>query len=146
MSEKKAPKRDIIADAINAGGATKETLMETAEVNSAGLSSQFTYLRLTGKFPVKDDDGVYSFVSEDEWETMKADAFARRGTVAAKRSPEERQAALEKRYAKLEEAVAKATERAESGDSEILALKATRAQLDLDICDLELQAVVEEQG
>ena len=65
-------KRTIIADRINEGGATKEILMEVAEVDSKGLASQFSYLRLTGKCPVVDAKGVYSIITQDEWEELKA--------------------------------------------------------------------------
>ena len=97
-------KRELIAELIEAGGATKESLMEAAEVNAAGLSSQFTYLRLTGRFPVKGDDGVYKFIPEAEWNKMKEEAASRKVSGGPKKSPEERKEALEKRVEKLRDA------------------------------------------
>ena len=137
-------KREIIAEAIEAGGQTKESLMELVDVNSAGLSSQFTYLRLTGRYPVKGDDGVYSFVSEEEWEAMKMAALERRTTAAPKKTPEERMEALQKRLAKLQAADEKAQERFAKDDSELNSLKAQKAGIEVDICNLEISACQEE--
>ena len=137
-------KREIIFNAINEGGQTKESLMELVEVNSAGLSSQFTYLRLTGRYPVKGEDGVYSFVSEDEWNTMKEEALSRRAAPAPKKSPEERLEALQKRLAKLQAAGEKADERVEKDDSQLNELKAQKASIEVQICGLEIDAVQEE--
>lgn len=131
-------KREIIAELIEAGGATKESLMEGAEVNSAGLSSQFTYLRLTGKYPVKTDDGTFKFVTEEQWNAMKETASSRT-SVGPKKSPAERLEALQKRQAKLQEAYAK---RQELGDkSPIGKLKNKKAEIEVDIVNLEIEAV-----
>lgn len=133
------PKRELIADLINAGGATKESLMEAVEVNSAGLSSQFTYLRLTGRFPVKGDDGTFSFVSEPEWNVMKTAAATGRTSGGPKKSAAERLEALEKRQAKLQEAYVK---RQELGDkSPIGKLKMKKAEIEVDIVNFEIEAV-----
>ena len=64
-------KRDIIYDRIMQGGATKEILMEVAEVNDKGLASQMTYLRLMGKCPMKQDDGTYKIVTREEWDAYQ---------------------------------------------------------------------------
>jgi len=137
-------KREIIAEAIEAGGATKESLMELVDVNSAGLSSQFTYLRLTGRYPVKGDDGTYTFVSEEEWEAMKMAALERRTTTAPKKTPEERMEALQKRLAKLQAANEKAQERFEKDDSGLNDLKAQKASIEVAICNIEIATVEEE--
>ncbi len=135
------PKRDLIAELIEAGGATKESLMEAVEVNSAGLSSQFTYLRLTGKYPVKSSDGIFSFASKEEWDEMKANAVANRGSAAAKKSPEERLEALEKRQAKLQEAFSKKDDAYAKDASTINGLRLTKATAEVDICNYELEQV-----
>ncbi len=141
------PKRDLIAELIEAGGATKESLMEAVEVNSAGLSSQFTYLRLTGKYPVKSSDGIFSFASKEEWDEMKANAVANRGSAAAKKSPEERLEALEKRQAKLQEAFSKKDDAYAKDASTINGLRLTKATAEVDICNYELEQVkVELEG
>jgi hypothetical protein len=140
-------KRDQIAELINAGGATKESLMEAVEVNSAGLSSQFTYLRLTGKYPVKGADDTFSFVTEEEWAVMKADAMANRGgSSAPKKSPEERQEALLKRQAKLQEAFDKKADAFDKDASDINSFRLSKAEAEINICNYELDAVTAELG
>lgn len=132
-------KREIIAELIEAGGATKESLMIGAEVNSAGLSSQFTYLRLTGKFPVKADDGTFKFISEEEWTSMKEAAGSRSTAAGPKKAPKEVLETLLKRQAKLQEAYAK---RQEAGDkSPIGKLKLKKAEVEVDIINLEITAI-----
>ena len=49
--------RDVIKEAIIAGGATKESLLELTGTTEKGLASQFTYLRMMGSCPKKKDDG-----------------------------------------------------------------------------------------
>lgn len=141
-----ANKRDIIAGLINAGGATKESLMEGAEVNSAGLSSQFTYLRLTGKFPIKGDDGVFKFITAEEWEAIKADAASRKVNGGPKKSPEERKIALEKRVAKLQEAFDKAQEKLKEEKSKVNKLKLQKADAEVQLALISLEEVTAECG
>jgi len=144
MSEKKN-KREIIAELIEAGGATKEKLMEAAEVNAAGLASQFTYLRLTGRYPVKGEDGVYRFVSEEEWEAMKAEAAARRGS-SKKRTPAEKKELIEKRLAKAQDAYVRRKEAFEKDKTELNKWKFKKAEAEVEIANLELEAVKQELG
>ena len=133
-------KREIIAKAIEAGGATKESLMITAEVNAAGLASQFTYLRLTGKYPVKQEDASFKFVTAEEWEAMKASATT--GRVAGpSKTPEEQIIVLEKRQAKQVAALDKRTEAYAADKSKLNKLKLQRANVELDITLYELDVV-----
>lgn len=134
-------KRDLIAELIEAGGATKEALMEAADVNSAGLASQFTYLRLTGKYPVKGDNGIFKFVTEAEWDEMKSAAANRTSATKAKKSPEERKEALDKRIAKLQEACAKREEAAAKNPSAINKLRLQKAVIEIDIANFEMDAL-----
>jgi hypothetical protein len=134
-------KREIIAAAIEEGGQTKESLMELAEVNSAGLSSQFTYLRLTGRYPMKNDEGIYYLADKEEWDKAKEEALSRRATPAPKKSPEERLEALQKRLAKLQAADEKRQEAFAKDETELNSLKAQKAGIEVEICNLEISAV-----
>jgi len=138
------PKRDIIAEAINAGGATKESLMKVAKVNSAGLSSQFTYLRLTGKFPIKQEDGTFAFVDADKWEEMKASAGTRKAT-APKKSLAERLEAATKRQVKLQDAYVKKEEAFTKDASEMNRLRLAKADAEVGIVNLELDELNAEE-
>ena len=92
------PKRLIIKAAIEAGGATKESLMDLAEVSSASLATNFTYLRLMGYYPVKKEDGTYAFVNEGEWNLIqenRAAAAVDRRAPGVTKTPEELLAAAQ---------------------------------------------------
>jgi len=134
-------KRELIAELITAGGATKESLMAGAEVNSAGLSSQFTYLRLTGVFPVKGDDGVFGFITKEEWEALKADAASRKVNGGPKKSPEERKEAIDKRVAKLQEAFDKATENYGTDKNKVNKLKLAKADAEVQLALISQEEV-----
>jgi len=127
-------KRTIIADAINEGGATKESLMEAAAVDSKGLASQFSYLRLTGQCPIVDEDGVYSLITADEWEEMKA-ARVPKAKKEDTKTPEEKLAAAEARVTKCESAAKAAADRfnKNTDDSKETLLKAYSDRADADL-------------
>lgn len=134
-------KREIIAKAINAGGATKESLMKVAEVNSAGLSSQFTYLRLTGQYPIIGEDGFFKFIDAEAWAALKAASASNRASAAPAKSPEERKLALDKRVAKLQDACDKKTEAFKKEASELNRLRLQKAEAEVGIALIELDAV-----
>ena len=160
-------KREIIADVIEAGGATMESLMEAAACKYASVMSNFSMLRLMGKcavkdvdteIPVLDEDGnetfddagevatttiqTYRFVTADEWkEIQAAKATNAKAKKAPARTPEEQKALLEKRIEKLNTAKANADKRAEEGDSEILNLRAQKADIECQIAGLELAEI-----
>ena len=102
-------KRDIVRKAIEAGGATKDSLMEAAEVNAKGLASLLTYLRWGGICPVKGEDGVYKLVTADEWEEMKASRVG--AGAAASLTPEQRLEKAIKRTARAASVLDKAKTR-----------------------------------
>ena len=134
-------KRTIIADAIREGGATKESLMEAASVDSKGLASQFSYLRLTGQCPIVDADGIFSLVTTAEWEEMKA-ARVPKAKKEDTKTPEERLAAAEARVTKCEAAAKAAADRfnKNTDDTKEVVLKAysDRADADLVIAEYAL--------
>ena len=99
----KTPKRELIKERILEGGATKEDLMEVADVNSAGLASQFSYLRLTGFYPVIEEDGTYGYTDKDGWEAIQAEKAARRKPVK-KLTPPERLTKATKRVERTKKA------------------------------------------
>ena len=137
------PKRLIIKDAIEAGGATKESLMELAEVSSASLATNFTYLRLMGFYPVKGEDGTYHFVSEEEWDTIqetRAAAASTRKAPGKAKTHEEILNAAQARFTKCEKALATATEKHAQFDSEVTRLRLQIADAELRLAELALEA------
>jgi len=124
----KVPKRTVILEAIQAGGATKESLMELAECSSASLATNFTYLRLMGKYPVKNDDDTFAIVTEAEWAEITADRKAKAvdRKVSTPKTPVELFKMAEKRLERCNKALEVAQQKAEHfGDSEIVQLRLT---------------------
>jgi len=148
----KKSKREIIAECIEAGGATMESLMAAAGCKYASVMSNFSMLRLMGKNPVKDvpvestnEDGetvtelTYRLVSNEEWAAIKADKAANAKTKKAPaRTPEQMLEILTKRVDKATKAEAVAIDRAAVSDSEILGLRSQKAEIELQIASLEL--------
>ena len=149
----KKSKREIIADCIEAGGATMESLMAAAGCKYASVMSNFSMLRLMGKNPVKDvpvestnEDGetvtelTYRLVSNEEWAAIKAEKAANTKTKKAPaRTPEQMLEILTKRVNKATIAMATANDRATaSPDSPILYLRFQKAEIELKIANLEL--------
>ena len=99
------PKRIIILDAIKAGGATRDKLMELAEVDTKNLASQFSYLRLMGQYPVKKSDGVYRIATREEVERIKLDK-----PVAIIMDPKKRYTQLTKKLTTLQNKINKNTD------------------------------------
>lgn len=69
--------RDEIKKAIEEGGATKESLLNLTGTTDKGLASQFTYMRMTGTFPIKGEDGVYKLIDKEEWDAIKAETASK---------------------------------------------------------------------
>lgn len=159
MSEETRSKRQIIIDAINAGGATIESLAAEANCKYASVMSNFSMLRLMGMHPVKDvpseEDAetlTYRFVDSEEAAQIKEAQKAKSTTSKAPaKTPAERLDAAEKRFERCEKAEKAAGERADKGNSELLNLRADKAVIELKIAQIELaeaQAAcpVEEDG
>jgi len=140
------PKRLIIKEAIEAGGATKESLMETAECTAASLATNFTYLRLMGFYPVKADDDTFSFVTEEEWDEIQAERKEKAGTrkTTTPKTPEEVHAAAVKRLARCGKAKETAAAKLEQfPDEEVVVLRATIATAEHRLAEINLEAAEE---
>lgn len=62
---------------INAGGATKQSLMEQLNVSDKSLASLFAQLRLMGHYPIKNEDGTYRLGDLAEYEASKPEPKAK---------------------------------------------------------------------
>jgi hypothetical protein len=131
-----APMRDDIKVAIEAGGATKESLLELTGTTEKGLASQFTYMRMMGNCPMKQEDGTFKIVTAAEWEAHKADAGSRSTKVL---TPEERVERGEKRSKRAASAYDSAKKRLEANPYDRLTeLKFIKAEAELEIAEIEL--------
>lgn len=128
-------KRVIVQKAIEAGGATKESLMEAAEVNDKGLASLLTYLRWGGICPIKGEDGVYKLITEEEWEAHKASRVGAGATASL--TPEQRLEKATKRTTRAASALDKAKERFDAHpDDKLIDLQHDKAGIELQISEL----------
>ena len=130
--------RDQIKEAIEAGGATKETLLALTETTEKGLASQFTYMRMMGNCPMKQEDGTFKIVSADEWNAHKAESGS---SPSINLTPAQRIEKAEKRSARAASAFDNAKKSAEADKKDRLKqLKFIKAQAELEIAELELGA------
>lgn len=127
--------RDIIKEAIEKGGATKESLLELTGTTEKGLASQFTYLRMMGHCPMKQEDGTWKIVSADEWEAHRSSG----GGVSKSLTPEERVEKARKRSTRAATAYDNAQKRFEANPEDRLCeLKFTKAEAEFEIAEIEL--------
>lgn len=128
--------RDQIYEAIEAGGATKESLLELTGTTDKGLASQMTYLRMMGKCPMKQDDNTFKIVTTEEWEAHKG---ASKGTSGKILSPAERVEKAEKRSKRAATAYDNAQKRYEADkDNRLNELKFIKAEAEFEIAEIEL--------
>jgi hypothetical protein len=128
--------RDIIKKAIEEGGATKESLLELTGTTEKGLASQFTYLRMMGTCPMKQEDGTWKIVTTEEWEAHRSSGSGVAGKIL---TPAERVEKAEKRSKRATSAYDNAMARVEANpDDRLLALKFTKAEAELEIAEIEL--------
>jgi hypothetical protein len=128
--------RDIIYQAIVDGGATRDSLLELTGTTEKGLASQFTYLRMMGKCPMKQDDGTFKIVSAEEWEAHRASSGGAGSTPA---TPEERVEKARKREQRASTAYTNAEKKAEANpDDQLAQLRLTKADAELQIAEIEL--------
>lgn len=144
-------KQTTILDTIRAGGATRESLMEAANVNKAGLASQLAYLNSRGQamaevdrtkaeFPLINDNGVFYMGNIDEYEA-KRKAFGA-GVAAKPRSRSEVLEAAQKREDKASAAYSKAKQKADDNPGDVIHEKAAQLRLvEMELASLKLSRV-----
>lgn len=129
---------------INAGGATKKSLMADLNINDKSLASVFAQLRLMGHFPAKGEDGTYSFISEEEFEAAKAARVSKAPTKT--RSYEEQLAMAQKRETKAATASTNAKSRYEANPTRENELRMIIANAELELASILLGKLEENHG
>lgn len=142
------PKRDIIKEAIEKGGATRDSLMQVAGVNKAGLASQLSYLNLIAKgagtgFPLQDKDGIFYLGTKEEYEAKNANRGTG-GKAATPKTPEQILEAARKREDRASAKLTTTKKRAEENPTEENKLRYNIAELELRLASILLGKV--EQG
>lgn len=133
------PKREVIKDLIEKGGATKESLMRDAECSISSLNTNFLYLRLMGFYPVADTEtGVYSFIGEAEWnELQRQKEEAAKAKKAKPAALQELLLVASRRLERAEKTAAMAIEKQQSGDdTRLTELRVIKSKAELEIAQI----------
>lgn len=126
--------RHDILKAIEAGQATHDSLIALTGTTTKGLASQFTYLRMTGHYPVKDENGVYSLISEAEWEARKTQGSGQKEPT----DPVKRYEQAQKRLSRTEVAFSNAQQRkADNPDIPLMGWLAQKAEAEFHIAEIK---------
>ena len=134
-------KREHTLWLIEQGGATNEIIEETVGISNKSRGTIFAQLRLMGKYPMVDENGVYRIGTAEEFEAKKAAAAANRKPAAALTPAQ----ALEKakaRETKASKALTTASARLNMNpDSRELQLRHRIAELELELASVLLSEV-----
>ena len=134
-------KREHTLWLIEQGGATNEIIEETVGISNKSRGTIFAQLRLMGKYPMADENGVYRIGTADEFEAKKAAAATNRKPRVALTPAQ----ALEKakaRETKASKALTTASARLNMNpDSRELQLRHRIAELELELASVLLSEV-----
>ena len=144
-------KQTIILEAIKAGGATRETLMQVAGVNKAGLASQLAYLNSRGQamaevdpnkaeFPMVNEDGVYSMGTLEQYEAKRRNLTG--GFTAKPKTKQEVIDAAQKREDKASAAYSKAEQKAKDNPGDAIYNKVAEIRkAEMELASMKLSRV-----
>lgn len=134
-------KREHTLWLIEQGGATNEIIEETVGISNKSRGTIFAQLRLMGKYPMADENGVYHIGTAEEFEAKKAAAAANRKPAVALTPAQ----ALEKakaRETKASKTLTTASARLNMNpDSRELQLRHRIAELELELASVLLSEV-----
>lgn len=142
-------KQTIILEAIKAGGATRESLMQAADVNKAGFASQLAYLNSRGQamaevdktkaeFPMVGEDGVYFMGNLEQYEA-KRKTF---GVAAKPKTKAEVIEAAQKREDKASAAYSKAEQKAKDNPNDAIFAKVAEIhKAEMELASMKLSRV-----
>lgn len=133
-----ANKREHTLWLIEQGGATNESIEAATEMTNKSRGTIFAQLRLMGKYPMADENGVYHIGTAEEFEAKKAASAANRKPRVALTFAQ----ALEKakaRETKASKALTTASARLNMNpDSRELQLRHRIAELELELASVLL--------
>lgn len=136
-----ANKREHTLWLIEQGGATNESIEAATEMTNKSRGTIFAQLRLMGKYPMADENGVYHIGTAEEFEAKKTAAAANRKPTKTL-TPEETLARAKKREANAAKALTTASARLNMNpDSRELQLRHRIAELELELASVLLSEV-----
>lgn len=136
-----ANKREHTLWLIEQGGATNESIEAATEMTNKSRGTIFAQLRLMGKYPMADENGVYHIGTAEEFEAKKAASAAnRKPTVTL--TPAQALEKAKARETKASKALTTASARLNMNpDSRELQLRHRIAELELELASVLLSEV-----
>lgn len=136
-----ANKREHTLWLIEQGGATNEIIEETVGISNKSRGTIFAQLRLMGKYPMADENGVYRIGTAEEFEAKKAASAANR-KPAVILTPAQALEKAKARETKASKALTTASARLNMNpDSRELQLRQRIAELELELASVLLSEV-----
>ena len=134
-------KREHTLWLIEQGGATNEIIEETVGISNKSRGTIFAQLRLMGKYPMADENGVYHIGTAEEFEAKKAASAANR-KPAVTLTPTQALEKAKARETKASKALTTASARLNMNpDSRELQLRHRIAELELELASVLLSEV-----
>lgn len=134
-------KREHTLWLIEQGGATNEIIEETVDISNKSRGTIFAQLRLMGKYPMADENGVYHIGTAEEFEAKKAASAANR-KPAVTLTPAQALEKAKARETKASKALTTASARLNMNpDSRELQLRHRIAELELELASVLLSEV-----
>lgn len=136
-----ANKREHTLWLIEQGGATNESIEAATEMTNKSRGTIFAQLRLMGKYPMADENGVYHIGTAEEFEAKKAASAANR-KPAVTLTPAQALEKAKARETKASKALTTASARLNMNpDSRELQLRHRIAELELELASVLLSEV-----
>lgn len=139
-------KREHVTYLIEQGTYNRDQIVAEAGVTEKSFGSICSTLRLMGKYPHKNEDGTWKFISQEEYETIVADREANRGEKAEPLTPEQRLERAQKNESKASAKLTNAKARFEKDASRENELALKIAEMELELCSIRLSKVEQEVG
>lgn len=141
-----ANKREHTLWLIEQGGATNESIEAATEMTNKSRGTIFAQLRLMGKYPMADENGVYHIGTAEEFEAKKAASAANR-KPAVTLTPAQALEKAKARETKASKALTTASARLNMNpDSRELQLRHRIAELELELASVLLSEVEGQQN
>lgn len=128
-------KREQCVALIEAGGATKASLLAALDTTDKSLASLFALIRLTGKFPLKNADDTFYIGTQDEFDAAKA---TRTSAPSTPRSPIEVLEAAQKREDRASKVLTTIKKRLAEDGSRENELRVSIAESELELSSILL--------
>lgn len=133
--------RDI-KESIEEGGMTVDSLVETFSDRGIDtknkLFNQIKLINAMGFYPMADEDGVYSMITEEEYDDLAEAAATKKAKPKFTKDPHNRVVSAKNKLDSRLKTTSSAETKCAKSDDVLLKLKAAKADLDYRIAKIEL--------